>query len=90
MESTGTILMYHRVAHAEIDPWGMCAAPENFSDRLEIISDCYSPMMLHDFVAAQYSCELPETLSVNIPGDSIRIRLGAASFTADNDQPRDL
>lgn len=60
MEATGTILMYHRITHADIDPWGMCVTPDNFSEQLEVINALGTPMPLEDFVEAQQSGKLPQ------------------------------
>ena len=31
------VLMYHRIAHADYDPWQLCVTPENFSQQLEVL-----------------------------------------------------
>ena len=54
------ILMYHRITRVELDPWGMCVSPENFSQQLESIRKVATPMSLADFVRARQSGELPE------------------------------
>lgn len=54
------ILMYHRIDRVELDPWGMCVTPENFSGHLEAIKRVAQPMSLLDFVQAREAGELPE------------------------------
>ena len=54
------ILMYHRITRTELDPWGMCVSPENFSEQLESIRRVATPMSLVDFVRARQSGDLPE------------------------------
>lgn len=54
------ILMYHRITRTELDPWGMCVSPENFSEHLHAIRQVATPMSLVDFVRARESGELPE------------------------------
>ncbi len=54
------ILMYHRIVRTELDPWGMCVSPENFSEQLEAIGRVATPMSLVDFVRSSQSGRLPE------------------------------
>ena len=54
------ILMYHRITRVDLDPWGMCVSPENFSEQLESIRKVATPMSLVDFVGARQAGELPE------------------------------
>ena len=35
--SGAVILMYHRIANAETDPWSICVSPKNFADQLEAL-----------------------------------------------------
>jgi peptidoglycan/xylan/chitin deacetylase (PgdA/CDA1 family) len=33
----GVILMYHRIARAEHDPWSLCVSPDRFAQQLEVL-----------------------------------------------------
>ena len=35
----GLILMYHRVADADLDPWGLSVSPAHFAEQLDIGRD---------------------------------------------------
>ena len=36
------VLMYHRVAVAETDPWGLCVSPENFRQHLQVLKNGFN------------------------------------------------
>ena len=36
------VLMYHRVAECEIDPWNLCVSPQRFAEHLEALKRSYS------------------------------------------------
>lgn len=42
------ILMYHRVANAEIDPWELSVSPENFDAQLSALADLGDVLPLHE------------------------------------------
>src|SRR5687768_6811108 len=33
----GIVLMYHRVANEEFDPWELCVTPANFEQQLDVL-----------------------------------------------------
>jgi peptidoglycan/xylan/chitin deacetylase (PgdA/CDA1 family) len=44
--SKGLILMYHRVAIVDIDPWSLCVTPAHFAEHLAIIKEIAHPISL--------------------------------------------
>ena len=36
------VLMYHRVAVAKTDPWGLCVSPENFDQHLQVLKSGFN------------------------------------------------
>lgn len=42
----GVILLYHRVAHPEVDPWGISVRPEHFAQHLEVLCRRARPVPL--------------------------------------------
>lgn len=55
----GAILMYHRIATVECDPWGLCVSPEAFAAQLEHLRDHYQVLSLPALLAALQSNTLP-------------------------------
>ena len=58
-QSKAVILMYHRITQAELDPWGMCVSPENFSEHLAAINAVATPMSLIDYTRSLTAGTLP-------------------------------
>lgn len=54
------ILMYHRVAPKDIDPWFLCVTPENFEAHLQVLKRYAQPMSLRELAIAQQTNSLPE------------------------------
>jgi len=42
----GLVLMYHRVADAAVDPWGLCVSPANFRDQMRVLGEMAEPVSL--------------------------------------------
>jgi peptidoglycan/xylan/chitin deacetylase (PgdA/CDA1 family) len=42
----GLILMYHRIAEVDIDPWGLCVTPQNFAEQLAVMQNWGRPIGL--------------------------------------------
>jgi peptidoglycan/xylan/chitin deacetylase (PgdA/CDA1 family) len=40
--------MYHRIARAEMDPWGLAVSPENFDDQLRSLREKYDVLPLSE------------------------------------------
>jgi peptidoglycan/xylan/chitin deacetylase (PgdA/CDA1 family) len=53
------ILMYHRVARAACDPWGLCVTPENFRTQLAALKRHRTVMAMDDLVDALASARVP-------------------------------
>jgi peptidoglycan/xylan/chitin deacetylase (PgdA/CDA1 family) len=58
--SQGLILMYHRVAKQDIDPWSLCVTPENFSEQLAVLQQYAHLMSLQELAQAQQAGKIPE------------------------------
>ncbi len=59
------ILMYHRVADVEADPWGLCVTPQHFREQLEVLRKSYRVIRLKELT--------DELASGTIPRNSIVI-----------------
>ena len=42
------ILMYHRVAEDDLDPWQLCVSPNNFAAQMDLLRRTRRPMRLDD------------------------------------------
>lgn len=58
--SKGLILMYHRVAEVEIDPWSLCVTPTHFAEHLDVLQKYYHPLSLQQLVEALRENKLPD------------------------------
>ena len=58
--SKGLILMYHRVAELEIDPWSLSVTPQNFGEHLEVLQKHYHPLSLQQLVEALRGNKRPD------------------------------
>jgi peptidoglycan/xylan/chitin deacetylase (PgdA/CDA1 family) len=58
--SKGLILMYHRVAELEIDPWSLSVTPSHFAEHLEVLQKHYHPLSLPQLVEALRENKLPD------------------------------
>jgi peptidoglycan/xylan/chitin deacetylase (PgdA/CDA1 family) len=45
-KSKGLILMYHRIAEVDIDPWSLCVTPAHFAEHLAVIQKNAHPISL--------------------------------------------
>jgi peptidoglycan/xylan/chitin deacetylase (PgdA/CDA1 family) len=46
----GLILLYHRVAEVQSDPWSLSVTPRHFAEQLEVLRKVGRPMRLHHLV----------------------------------------
>jgi peptidoglycan/xylan/chitin deacetylase (PgdA/CDA1 family) len=53
------ILVYHRVAEANVDPWALGVSPSHFAQQLQVLNTIANPVSLHDLVSAKSDRELP-------------------------------
>jgi peptidoglycan/xylan/chitin deacetylase (PgdA/CDA1 family) len=53
------ILVYHRVAEANADPWALSVSPTHFAQHLQVLTTVAHPISLQALVAAKSDRELP-------------------------------
>jgi peptidoglycan/xylan/chitin deacetylase (PgdA/CDA1 family) len=53
------ILVYHRVAEANVDPWALGVSPAHFAQHLQVLKTIANPISLQDLIKAQSDHELP-------------------------------
>ena len=54
------ILMYHRVATPDVDPWGLAVSPEQFAGQVEALRRNRTTLSMDSFVAGLESGSLPQ------------------------------
>ena len=72
------ILMYHRIADAERDPWGLAVSPRNFAEQLAVLRDCGTPLTLPALAAAHERGTIPRRAIVVTFDDGYADNLHAA------------
>lgn len=53
------ILMYHRIATPEVDPWGLAVSPERFAEHVQALRASRTMFPMESFVALLQSGEIP-------------------------------
>lgn len=53
------ILMYHRIATPEVDPWGLSVSPERFAEQIQVLRARRTILAMDDLVALLQSGGLP-------------------------------
>lgn len=55
LTARGLVLMYHRIAEPDLDPWGLRVSPEHFAEHLEVINKYFQPLSMKDLLS-QLQC----------------------------------
>ena len=51
--------MYHRIAHAAVDPWELAVDPDRFEQHLDVLRRTRTPMSLEEFIRRLDAGSLP-------------------------------
>jgi len=74
----GVVLLYHRVAEPDVDPWDLSVSPQNFSEQMEVLKSMGNCMTFTDF-AESLSGATPAQRSIAVTfDDGYRDNLTAA------------
>lgn len=46
----GAVLLYHRIAADQVDPYSLCVSPEHFDQHMKVLADHFNPISLTTFV----------------------------------------
>jgi peptidoglycan/xylan/chitin deacetylase (PgdA/CDA1 family) len=60
LTSRGLILMYHRVASEDMDPWALRVTPQQFHEHLQVLQQYTNPISLQELAAAHREGNVPE------------------------------
>jgi peptidoglycan/xylan/chitin deacetylase (PgdA/CDA1 family)/SAM-dependent methyltransferase len=50
--ASGLVLLYHRVALADVDPWSIAVTPASFSEQLSVLQRTFQPVRLGELARA--------------------------------------
>ncbi len=56
----GLILVYHRIATVESDPWGLCVSEDHFAEQMKVLQSSADPIPLQAMTAAKQDRDLPD------------------------------
>ena len=54
------ILMYHKVAEPDVDPWSLCVSPERFSEHMDVLRRVAHPCAMRELISAHTMGNIPE------------------------------
>jgi peptidoglycan/xylan/chitin deacetylase (PgdA/CDA1 family) len=72
------ILMYHRIAEDDLDPWRLCVSPKNFAAQMDVLRRTRQPMRLDDLTRDLEQGRCPRAAVVVTFDDGYRDNLLAA------------
>lgn len=58
--SKGIILMYHRVAEKDVDPWSLCVTPQHFEEQLQVVRERAYPISLQKLIQSHRQGLVPD------------------------------
>lgn len=73
------IIMYHRVAQVDYDPWGLAVAPDHFAAQLDLLARSRTVMPMAEFVACHMAGTLPRNAAAITFDDGYYDNLAAAA-----------
>lgn len=59
LASKSLILMYHRVAEVDLDPWSLCVTPQHFAQHLEVLQKYTHPISLQKLAQTHRDGNIP-------------------------------
>lgn len=59
LTARGLILMYHRVAEPDLDPWGLRVSPKHFAEQLAVINRFFHPLSMQELIKHMQRGKIP-------------------------------
>ena len=56
----GLVLMYHRIAEPDLDPWGLSVSPRHFDEQLEVIHKHFHPLNMQELLRCLEKGRIPD------------------------------
>ena len=55
----GVVLLYHRIASGQVDPYELCVSSEHFDQQMAVIAERFNPLSINQFVKHLLDRSLP-------------------------------
>jgi peptidoglycan/xylan/chitin deacetylase (PgdA/CDA1 family)/SAM-dependent methyltransferase len=83
-EALGLVLMYHRVAETELDPWAIAVTPARFEAHMRLVREQFVPVRLAAMRQAVWDLRSPGAPLASVPPERLPVAVTFDDGYADN------